>query len=149
MKELGIYEIHALSNLIDEETVDDELAKFDRSTNIPEISGMYGVTLFELRQTMDILEKAIDNALRKIEIPRGARPNLEARFLALFILEVLLDREIKATTYDDGIYFRILSVAIADTFPELGEEAYRRHGAWALKIIEYERKYEFAETRSC
>ena len=81
-KNLGIFERQWLSDSIDEDTEDQELAKYDEPTSNPDIKGMYGSTLNEIRSLMKVLESAIANAQERLEVRRGPKPNVNARYLA-------------------------------------------------------------------
>ncbi len=130
-KSIGPVESYWLNESIDRDAqTDDELKQYDE---YGEYAGRYGSTRHEIRKGIKILVRAIDNVTGNLTIKPGRNPNYRARWLAFDILECMENHGLKATTYDDGVYFRVLSVAFREALPELGEEAHRRHGAWAIR----------------
>lgn len=128
---IGLVESYWLAESIDlNADIDEELRQYD---NYGEYAGMYGSTRHEIRKGIKVLIRAIDNVTDDLTVKRGSRPNYRARWLAFEILECMENYGLKATTYDDGIYFKVLSVAFREALPDLGEEAHRRHGAWAIQ----------------
>lgn len=139
-------EIETLSDLIEGFEADETLAKFDCSKSNSDINGVYGITIYETRQQLTVLARAIEHALSRIKVPRGAKPKEHERYLALYVKEALEDRKITLSTYDDGIYFKVLAILFEECFDNSGAEAHRRHGAFALKcdlvdIDEHDIKY--------
>jgi hypothetical protein len=91
------------------------------------------VTVYETRRQLQILAKAIELALKRISVPKGAKPKLRHKYLASFVADALREGGIKPTAYDDGIYFRVLEILFQACFDDVGPEAHRGHGEDALK----------------
>lgn len=66
-------------------------------------------------------------------LPKGRMPNFQASGLASEVLKDFKWHEIKATTYQDGPYFRTLEIIFSELMPELGPQAYRRYGEEQLR----------------
>ena len=97
-------------------------------------SGVSGEGVWALRIRLRAAKKLAKMALERIDIPRGAPTNVYARELALAIREAFEDHNITATSYDDGVYMKILEIAFATLLPDTGTESHRRHGKWALRV---------------
>ncbi len=132
--EFEVPEIESLNDLIEGFEDDETLSKFDVSVADPSVSDFYGITIFETRELLRILGHTIQHALKRITVPRGAKPKEQERFLAVFTKEALEDRDIKLTTYDEGTYFTILSIMFEECFDRPRSDAHRRHGAYALSV---------------
>lgn len=93
-----------------------------------------GYELFRLKKHVQMVKKATDLAIEKEVIAKGGgtSPNIIARHLAFHVLIALERQAIKCTSYQRGTYFNILAIVFDDVLPELGSEAYPRHGRWAL-----------------
>ena len=135
IESLDDYELHALHDLIGENEQDPYLRAYDRlgKAPIPYRDGERecGATVDELKELVKTTELASANAISKTEVVRGIRPKNKERLFALFVSKALKDADFHLTTYEDGIYFRVLYWAFACAFPDAGDEAYRRHGEWA------------------
>lgn len=126
---LGGLSIHALSTLsgcLDDQSADRDVLEYDSGDP-------RGSTLADIRHQAEIVGKVAAMALSGIEVSRGARPKVAARLTAYFVAECLWDSGLDVTTYEDGLYFQILRYIFEETMPDIGEEAYRRHGNWAIK----------------
>ena len=132
--EFGVPEIETLDDLIEGFEDDETLSKFNVSVADPSVNSTYGITLYETRELLKILGYTIQHALKRITVPRGAKPKAQERLLAVVTKEALEDRDIKLTTYDDGIFFTILSIMFEACFDNPSSDAHRRHGAYALKV---------------
>jgi len=134
LDEFGVPEIESLDDLIEGFEGDETLSKYNVSAADPSVIGTYGITLYETRELLRILGHTIQHALKRITVPRGAKPKEQKRLLAVFTKEALEDRDIKLTTYDDGIFFTVLSIMFEECFDTPRSDAHRRHGAYALNV---------------
>ena len=132
--DFDVPEMESLKDLIGGFEDDEILAKFDVSVSDSSISNIYGVTIYETRQQLVILGHTIQHALNRIIIRRGAKPKEKERYLAVFTKEALEERDVKLSSYDDGIFFTILGILFEECFDNPGPEAHRRHGAYALDV---------------
>ncbi len=82
-----------------------------------------------------VLEELVSEPLDNEKPKRGARQLIGARCLAKLTLGNLNMNGIRATSYQDGVYFKVLRILFAAAMPELGEEAYRRHALSALSAL--------------
>jgi hypothetical protein len=64
---------------------------------------------------------------------RGPSRKPRPLFFASVVLQDLCSNGIDATTYEDGVYFRLLDILFEQYFSDLGSEAYQRYGRNALK----------------
>lgn len=111
----------------------------DRTEEDPDIdvfqgSGVSGEGIWGLRIRLRAAKKLAQMALERVQVHRGAPVNFEARALALEIREAFEDHKIKITSYDDGIFMRVLETSFASLLPGTGTESHRRHGKWALSV---------------
>ena len=81
----------------------------------------------------ELMEKLLSETVSIYNPSRGRKKKSSPLFLALAVLEIFDDNDLKATTYQDGKFFRSLEVIFSDLLPDLGEEAHRRYGEIALK----------------
>ena len=54
---------------------------------------------------------------------------------------------IRVTSYEDGVYMRVLSIAFAELLPTEKAESYRRHGKWALSIHDPDNEIDWSTMR--
>ena len=111
----------------------------DRTEEDPDLdvfqgSGVTGEGMYALRIRLRAAKKLAQMALERVQVHRGAPINFEARALALGIREAFEEHEIKITSYDDGIFMRVLETSFASLLPDIGVESHRRHGKWALSV---------------
>lgn len=108
------------------QTEDARLANFDSD-------GQFGSELAKLRGTAEFVGKAAKLAIDKIEIPRGAAPNVQARHFAFHVAVALEDNGVEPKTTKAGPYYSILAELFSELMPTAEGEAYQTYGCWALK----------------
>ena len=92
-----------------------------------------GSSIRLLRTDASILNSIASLAIDRSHVTRGSLPKVAARYTAYFVAECMWNKNIAVSSYEDGLYFQILRLVFADAMPDLGDEAYRRHGNWAIK----------------
>ena len=92
-----------------------------------------GSSIRLLRTDANNLDSIASLAIDRTHVTRGSLPKVAARYTAYFVAECLWNENINVTSYEDGLYFQILRLVFAEAMPDLGDEAYRRHGNWAIK----------------
>jgi len=92
-----------------------------------------GSSIKLLRSDANNLDRIASLAIDQTNVTRGSLPKVAARFTAYFVAECLWNKNIDVSSYEDGLYFQILRLVFAGAMPDLGDEAYRRHGNWAIK----------------
>jgi hypothetical protein len=90
-------------------------------------------TYLALRENLRAFEWAIGLAVSRISVTKGRRRNEKQIVLARFTCLILENFGISLSTYDDGIYMRILQILFEECFPGIGKDAHRRYGIEALK----------------
>ena len=88
-----------------------------------------GYEFVKLARGANLIVKAVELTLAKIEVPKGTPPNIQGRHLAFHILVALDQQGVISTSYHDGTYFQILGHVFEEVMPE---DSYIRHGRWAL-----------------
>ena len=99
-------------------------------------SGITGEGLSTLREKLEALSELSGYALNEIEVRRGPPINKIGRCLAFEIRSAISDLGLNPTSYDDGIYMKVLCVAMEALLPDSGPEAHQRHGIWALSVVD-------------
>ena len=99
-------------------------------------SGLAGEGVQTLRIHLRATKKLAQMALERVQVQRGTPVNFYARSLALAIREAFESHDIKITSYDDGMYMSVLEICFASLLPGTGVESHRRHGKWALSVID-------------
>lgn len=92
-----------------------------------------GSSIRLLRTNANNLDSIASLAIDRTHVTRGALPKVAARYTAYFVAECLWNEKIAVSSYEDGLYFQILRLVFAEAMPDLGNEAYRRHGNWAIQ----------------
>ena len=134
LSEFEVPEIETLDDLVEGFEADKVLAKYNVSTSDSGSSGLYGTTIYETHELLNVLEHVIQHAVRRIKVPRGAKPKERMRLLSLCTKEALEDCGVRVTVYDDGVFFTVLSILFEECFKDAGPDAHRRHGVYALKV---------------
>lgn len=78
-------------------------------------------------------ENILASLMEKQTVSKGRSENRTAKVPAQHLAAVFREHDIPISTYQDGTFMRILSVVLKEIDPEIGEEAHRRHGQWAIK----------------
>ncbi len=80
-----------------------------------------------------LMEKLLSETISNYRVQRGRKRKSSPMFMALAVMEIFDANGLRATTYQDGQFFRSLEAIFSDLLPELGEDAYRRYGEIAIK----------------
>ena len=83
----------------------------------------------KLADRANLIAKALELTLDKIQVSKGAPPNIPGRHLAFHILVALDQQGVRSTSNHDGTYFQVLGHVFEEVMPEV---SYIRHGRWAL-----------------
>lgn len=125
-------------------------SKYDDSTDQDVLAydadDVHGSTLAKFKSDCCLIQKVMELAIARTKLGPGAPPNVSARFTAYFVAECLWDHDIRVSTHESGIYFQILRAVFAEVMSEIGDDAHRRPGAWAIKN-KGNIKVEFHRTR--
>lgn len=138
LDDFGIMEIETLDDLLGGYDDDEELEGIWGREVDPKtgqlLEGQYGLTIWGTRLRLKALTRALDIALHRIKILKGAKPKRRQRELAFYVRESLENLGVSLSHYDDGLYFNILEILFDDCFGDCGSDAHRRHGTFALSI---------------
>ena len=89
--------------------------------------------LEEMFDQIGVVERLLVETIAKFQLRRGRKRKSAPLFLALAVLEVFHENDMRATSYQDGLFFRTLELVLKELLPNLGDEAYRRYGENALR----------------
>ena len=81
-------------------------------------------------------EKILKNVADS-EYPSSGRDTKQAaRVPAKHLAELFRDHGIEMSTYQDGTFMQALRIILREIDPQIGDEAYRRHGQWAIRATQ-------------
>lgn len=109
-----------------------------RSRRLPPLSYQGGEGLHRLQIYTKAIKNAVSKALAEIEITRnvktGTKPNIKGRSIAFHLRETFEDFGVPVTSYESGPFMEILDIVFSELLPTEGQQAYIRHGKWAVKF---------------
>jgi hypothetical protein len=129
----------ALDHFAKEEDFEQSQAsKYKRPKQTSHLPVQSGEAIRRLRIYAEATKKAASSALveikKKRKVRSGAKPNIAARSIALHLREILEDFGVSVTSYESGSYMEILNVAFSRLLPTEDQQAYIRHGKWAVRL---------------
>ena len=97
-----------------------------------------GEGLRRLQFYAEAIKKAASNTLAEIKVKRkvkpGGKPNFKGRSIAFHLRETFEDFDVPVTSTDSGPYMEILDIVFSELLPTDEQQAYIRHGKWAVSL---------------
>jgi len=84
----------------------------------------------------ELYEKILKDLADNEQPTSGRDAKQTARVPAMHLAELFRDHDIEMSTYQNGTFMQVLRIILREIDPKIGDEAYRRHGQWAIRATQ-------------
>ena len=86
-------------------------------------------------QRAEFYEARLNCFLEQTTTPKGRLKNVMARNIATNLAKLFAENGLVISSYYDGTFFKTLRILLRECIPDIGKEAYRRHGLRAINNL--------------
>ena len=89
-------------------------------------------------QRAEFYKERLNCVLEQSIVPKGRLKNVVARNIAKQLAKLFVENGLVISSYYDGTFFKSLRILLRECMPDIGKEAYRRHGLRAINNLPME-----------